>query len=344
MLYRNRHIDLPHGKLETPTLFPVRNIGSRSSDNTPEYATKIPDLRTAMVNSHAIRKREPQWKRLKNGAEIREEMGSPKDTFLFADSGGYDFTDKEIDVTPQETLETQRELEADIFGTLDIPINRENREVKNQERIERSIELALEASDRHRGKEKLFASVHGYDPNTIRNSIQHLETEGDFDGFALGSLVPIRSDYKKVTKLIIAARNSTEKHLHVYGLGGLVYQPLLLYLGVDSFDSSAFIRSAGNRNYLIPGMGGEELHNISEMEFLPCPCPICGARTLDSVKKDRNALAVHNLWALTTELRTFRYIAASGKNIEDYLDLRFQGNDVTKRAFETAKQQVRRLT
>ncbi len=344
MLYRQRTLDLPHGELQTPVLFPVRNLGKRSSDNTPKYVGSIPDLPTAMINARAIRERGPMWDRLTNGVSLREEMEVPNDTIVYADSGGYDFSEKDPDTTPQETIETQRLLEADIFGTVDIPLSRENRAAENQRRIDRSIDLALEASKHHDGKELLLASVHGYDPETIRNGIRYLERRGEFDGYALGSLVPVRTDYKKVTKLVLAARTATDKHLHVYGLGGLVYQPLLLYLGVDSFDSSAFIRSAGNRNYLLPGFGGEELWNIDDLEYLPCPCPICGSRTLDDIREDRDALVRHNLWALTAELRRFRYVASAGRDIEDYLDLRFQGNEVTQRAYRTAKQQVRRLS
>ncbi|WP_281194162.1 tRNA-guanine transglycosylase [Halorubrum sp. F4] len=344
MLYRQRQLDLPHGALETPVLFPVRNIGKRSSDNTPSYAGNIPEFSAAMVNARSIRNRDPMWNRLTDNVTLREEMGVPDDTIVFADSGGFDFTNEEVDTTPRKTLQTQKELEADIYGTVDVPISRDNRKVENQDRIDRSLRYAIEASDHHDSDALLFASVHGYDPETLRNSIQYLEKNGDFDGYALGSLVPIRTDYTKVTKLILSARKTTDKHLHVYGLGGLVYQPLLLYLGVDSFDSSAFIRSAGNRNYLIPGFGGEELHNIEDMERLPCPCPVCGNQTLDEVRENREALVKHNLWALATELRRFRYVAESGREVEEYLDLRFQGNEVTQRAYQTAKQQMRRLT
>ncbi|MFC7205252.1 tRNA-guanine transglycosylase [Haloferax namakaokahaiae] len=344
MLYRRRTIDLPHGKLNTPVLFPVRNIGKRSSDNTPPYVGSIPDLPVAMINTRAIRNRTPMWERLTNGVTLREEMRVPEETIVFADSGGFDFSSGQVDTTPKKTLAAQRQLDADIFGTVDIPLSRENRAAENHRRVNQSIEYALEASDQHSGDALLFASVHGYDPETVRNCIAHLEKYGEFDGYALGSMVPIRTDYKKVTKLILAARTSTDKHLHVYGLGGLVYQPLLLYLGVDSFDSSAFIRGAGNRNYLIPGFGGEELQDIERLERLPCPCPVCGTRTLDDIREDRSALVQHNLWALATELRRFEYVAESGRDIEDYLDLRFQGNEVTRRAYSTAKQQVRRLT
>jgi tRNA-guanine family transglycosylase len=344
MLYRQRTLETPHGPLETPVLFPVRNVGKRSSDNTPEYAASIPELSTAMINARSIRQRDPQWSRLQDGATLRAEMEIPEDTIVFADSGGFDFTSGEIDTSPERTLETQRALDADIYGTVDVPLSRENRDAENQRRVQASTDYALAASNAHDGDALLFASVHGYDPETVRNTLRYLERNGEFDGYALGSMVPIRTDYTKVTKLILAARQATDKHLHVYGLGGLVYQPLLLYLGVDSFDSSAFIRSAGNRNYLIPGFGGEELRNIEHLTHLPCSCPVCAHHTLDEVREEREYLVQHNLWALVTELRRFRYIAAGREQVEDYLDLRFQGNEVTRRAYETAKQQVRRLT
>mgnify|MGYP000347778782 FL=1 len=344
MLYRQRSLDTPHGELQTPVLFPVSNIGKRSSDNTPEYTDSIPDLSTAMVNARAIRNRDPQWDRLLDDCTLRGEMGVSDGTIIFADSGGFDFQRAEVDTTPAETLETQRQIEADIFGTVDVPLSRDNRQAENQRRISRSIDLALEASDRHDGDELLFGSVHGYDPETVRNTIRHLERNGDFDGYALGSLVPVRTDYEKVTKIILAARRATDKHLHVYGLGGVTYQPLLLYLGVDSFDSSAFIRSAGNRNYLIPGFGGEPMKNVEELSHLPCACPVCSDRTFDEVREDRDLLVQHNLWGLALELRRFRYMAAADEDLEAYLDLRFQGNEVTQRAFRLAKQQVRRLS
>ena len=344
MLYRHRTIRTPHGPLETPVLFPVRNIGKRSTDNTPEYTDTIPEFNTAMVNARAIRQRTPQWNRIQDGAAFREELGVPDSTIVFADSGGFDYASEAVDTTPEATLETQRAIEADIFGTVDVPLSRENRSMQNDQFVGSNVERALVASDCHDGDALLFASVHGHDPETIRNGIRYLERHGDFDGYALGSLVPIRTDYKKVTKLILAARRTTDKHLHVYGLGGLVYQPLLLYLGVDSFDSSAFIRSAGNRNYLLPGFGGEPLGNIDSLQYLPCSCPVCGPRPLDEIRENRELLVRHNLWALVAELRRFRYMIEASEDIEAYLELRFRGNEVTARAFETAKQQVRRFT
>lgn len=271
-------------------------------------------------------------------------MDADEDTVVFADSGGFDFVSGEPDISPEEVITVQQEIGADLFGTVDLPLQPTSRESQNHRRIERGIELALRASDAHDGSGLLIASVHGYDPKTIRNNIDYLEREGEFDGYAVGSLVPIRNDYQKVTKLVLAARTATDKHLHVYGLGGHVYQPLLLYLGVDSFDSTSFIKSAGKRRYLVPGFGGDVLRDLEQLEYLPCSCPVCCDRRLDAIREDRDLLTRHNLWALTIELRRFRYVVESEKDIETYLDLRFEGNDVTKRAYEKAKQQVRRLS
>jgi tRNA-guanine family transglycosylase len=343
MMHRTRTLQTPSGEVETPILFPVRNIGKRSSDNTPEYTDDIPDLKTGMVNARAIRQRDAQWDRITSGASLREEMDIGSDVVLFADSGGFDFKSGEIDTTPEDTIETQSKIGADIFGTLDLPLSKDNRTSENRRRVQKSAEYALDASYLHDGDELLFASVQGRDPETIRNSVQYLEKHGEFDGYAIGGLAPIRSNYKKVIRLVLAARRATDKHLHVYGLGGIVYQPLLVYLGVDSFDSTAFIRSAGNRNYLIPGFGGEELRNIDGMEYLPCPCPVCCSTTLEEIRESRELLVKHNSWALAIELRKFRYIANSGEDIETYLDLRFQGNEVMGRAYKLAKQHIRRL-
>lgn len=343
MLYRQRTLDTPHGAIETPLLFPVRNIGKRSTDNTPNYADSIPDIRSAMVNARAIRQRTNQWDRLENGATLRDEMGVPEDTIVFADSGGFDFDDQDVDVSPKETIETQRQIGADIFGTVDEPLSSDNRRDENQRRIEDSTQYALAASDQHNGPETLLASVHGYDSETIRNTIEYLETAGEFDGYALGSLVPIRTNYAKTTRIILAARQATEKHLHVYGLGGFVYQPLLLYLGVDSYDSTAFIKGGGMRNYFMPGFGGTAMKRIDDLDRLPCSCPVCSTRDFDEVRASRELVTRHNLWAMVTELRRFRYVAASNDDIEDYLSLRFRGNTSMQRAFETAQQQVRGL-
>lgn len=75
-----------------------------------------------MVNARAIRQRAPQWERILNGAPLHEEMGVPENTILFANSGGFDFQSEEVDTTPKRVLETQHNIGADIYGTVDVPL------------------------------------------------------------------------------------------------------------------------------------------------------------------------------------------------------------------------------
>jgi tRNA-guanine family transglycosylase len=340
MLYRTRELQTPSGKLNTPTLFPVRNVGKRSSDNTPEYHKAIPDLNTAMINSHSIYTNES----IKSDIEsktIHQVMDF--EGVVFADSGGFDFRDKDELPDPEKILETQQNLDADIYATLDLPPLPDMRSSKKRRRINKSIKFAERASDAKEDDALLYATIHGHDARTIRNSIQYLEKNGEFDGFALGGLVPFRSDYSKVIDLVLAARQSTDKPLHVFGLGGLLYQLLLMYLGVDSFDSSAFIRCGSHRRYFVPGFGDHTMSEFDSIEHLPCSCPVCSEHTFSEVKASRDLITKHNLWAMVLEVRKFRWMVEAGEDVENYLDLRFEGNEVTKRAYQTAKQKIRRL-
>jgi queuine/archaeosine tRNA-ribosyltransferase len=341
MLYRNQELRTPSATVRTPTLFPVRNIGKRSSDNTPSYHESISDLNTAMVNSFAIHQHEDLRTEVADQG-IHELIGF--DGVVFADSGGFDLTESNSPPESEKILRIQERMEADIWATLDLPLLPDMSEKRKEERKQKNIEFALEASESKDAPGLLYASVHGHDPRTIRNSINYLEKHGEFDGFALGGLVPLRTDYSKVIDLVLAARTATDKPLHVFGLGGLLYQPLLMYLGVDTFDSTAFIRCGSHRRYFVPGFGDHNISDFNRLEQPPCPCPVCSQNTLSEVRESRNLVTKHNLWALVTEVRRFKWMIEIGEDVENYLDLRYEGNDVTKRAFNIAKQRVRRLS
>lgn len=341
MLYRSRELSTPSATVRTPALFPVRNIGKRSSDNTPSYHESISDLNTAMVNTFAIYQRDDLREKIRDSS-IHELIEF--DGVIFADSGGFDLMESDSPPDSDHILKMQERMKADIWATLDLPLLPDMSESRKEERKQRNIEFALEASQNKKAPGLLYASVHGHDPRTIRNSINYLDKQGDFDGFALGGLVPLRTDYSKVIDLVLAARTATEKPLHVFGLGGLLYQPLLMYLGVDTFDSTAFIRCGSHRRYFVPGFGDHNISDFDRLEQPPCSCPVCSQHTLSEVRESRDLVTKHNLWALVTEVRRFKWMIEIGEDVENYLDLRYEGNDVTKRAFNIAKQRVRRLS
>lgn len=336
---RKRKIRTRGKELSLPTLFPVRNLGKRWQDNTPNYAENIPDFNTAMVNSGSILKK-PTISQEAQSSSIHSALDF--DGVVFADSGGFDYGNKEDAPNPTELLAMQEEISADIIATLDLPVlNDMTRDEKNS-RIKQNIKYALQASEQSREDYLLFASIHGKDSRTIVNTINHLERKGDFDGYAIGGLVPIRSNYNKVIDIILAARNATDKPIHVYGLGGFLYTLLLIYLGVDSFDSSAFIRCGGNRKYYLPSFGMDSISNFEKMERAPCTCPVCTENSLSEIRQERDLITQHNLWAHVSEIRKLKVAMSLDKDIEEFLDRRFQQNSTTQRAFETAKRKVRK--
>lgn len=341
MLYRTRTLKTKSGEIKTPTMFPVRNIGKKNFDNTPNYMNDIPDLNTAMVNSLAIRENNSVWNKIKNGKTIKDFVED--DCIVFADSGGFDLLKNGSDKDPLKIFRAQREMNSDIVATLDMPIKSELSKQERSKRIQKNIDYALQINQQHSGNELLFASIHGYDQNTIQNVISCLEKKGNFDGYAIGSLIPIMKNFRKIIRIILAARKTTDKHLHIFGLGGMTYQPLLLYLGVDSVDSSSYIVCGGNRIYFVPGIGRFKMEVLSDLEYLPCNCPVCSQQKLDEVKKSRNLITKHNLWALVFELRRFRYVVESHYDLENYLEGRFKNSKVMRKAFETAKQIKRGL-
>ena len=327
-----------HGFLSTPTLFPVHDLGSERGWNTPRYWEKFPQIDTAMFNASILA--------LNRKGILGTILHVGIHRFLrffgvaFVDSGGFLYRKYRLGLRPQKILEIQEKIGADIASTLDYPIN--CKPLSGNYDILRTINNAkLAASLRKDSEMLLFASIHGYDPLIIRNIIRHLKKHGGFDGFAIGSLMPRYSNYRFLVDLILAARlEAGDTPIHIYGLGSPLITHLLIYLGVDSFDSSYFIVAAGKRSYAVPGFGRIEFKNLHK--YLPkihCQCPICKVKTLQEIRKSRELLAFHNLWVLWNEIDCIK-TAIKENRLEEYLEDRLS-TKWAKKAFEYAKRRVR---
>ena len=166
---------------------------------------------------------------------------------------------------------------------------------------------------------------------------------GDPDGFALGGLVFKRSNVKAFVDLILAARQAAgDLPLHVLGVAGPNYVPLLVFLGVDTFDSSSSVICGGYRHYFAPDRGSVEFSSFEGLSYLPCVCPVCSVRTASEVHAKRDLVSMHNLWHLASELRRLRWEIATG-DVPSYLESRFSRNPLLKRAFLYARQKMRGL-
>lgn len=337
-LARLGELETKHGSLKTPALFPVHNLGADGGWNTPRYWEEYPHMNTAMFNASML----SMNKRGCLGPVLHVGVHRFIRFFgiAFVDSGGFLYRKYKLTIKADKILEIQEKMGADIASTLDYPIK--CKAMSENTNISKTIENAKIAASLKKDKDMLlFASVNGYDPMVLRNAIKHLKKHAEFDGFAIGSLMPRYSSYRLLVDLILAAKlEAKEAPIHVYGLGSPLVTPLLIYLGVDSFDSSYFIIASGKRNYAIPGYGRVTFNDLQRFESLPCECDICQKHSINELRKSRKLLTLHNLSTLWNEIEQEKTAIREGRT-EKYLAIRFEKAKWAKKAFEYAKKRVR---
>ena len=334
------NIKTTHGNLKTPTFFPVHNLGGDAGWNTPRYWEIFPDMQTAMFNGYSIllnKKRVMEKIALSGG--VHDFLGFQG--IAFVDSGGYIGKENPLNVSQESILKIQEDIGADIASTLDLPFNM-NEDFDLYNKIYQSFINAVQARRKLANRDMLlYASVHGNDPLVLKNVLIFLSKNETFDGFAIGSLVPIRNDFRRVVDMVLSARSVVRnKPLHVFGLGGFLTVPLLVYLGVDSSDSSSFIICGGKRRYFVPSYREISMASLEDYGDLPCNCPICSSKTYEEVRADRSLIALHNLWVLWNELKMVKYAISEGR-LEKYLENRYAETPILKSAFEYAKMKRR---
>lgn len=344
-------LDVPHGPVDTPALFPVINlIGGTTLDSgsgwryfrdnivDEDHLQGIMFQAMSFLDYGVTPSSLSFWRedtvREKLQADGRAEMDTP----VFIDSGGFSLMNSEtfgpppeeggpendwgLYTNPDSILNLQTDFGGDIIATLDFPIPPDLREEEKTDRMERSIESAIRclqlldnpdeikvASDEDRRsvqrlkaqKEQgedpaVFVAIHGHDYETINwyvgsflDRVAEEDISQSVQGFAIGSLVPLRSKTEILIDIIQGAKDAIpdsrrdDLALHVFGVGGKL-AALLALLGVDSFDCSSHMQAARFKKYLIPGSWehvqlndpGIDFH-ASDGEF-PCNlehCTLC---------------------------------------------------------------------
>jgi tRNA-guanine family transglycosylase len=342
-LARVGKLETRHGSLKTPVVFPVHNLGAEGGWNTPRYWEAFPYVNTAMFNAyHILCNRRRIRKKISSAGSIHELLKFNGVTFV--DSGGFLRFRRKVTATQAEILQVQEQCGADIASTLDFPFLIKSNDTGIATNIIKNIENAKEAAKmRRRNDMLLFASVHGNDPKIIHNVLRHLAKYSVFDGFAIGSMIPIRSRLRLLVDLVFSARQAVpEKPLHIYGLGGMLSTPLLTYLGADSFDSTSFIICGGKRQYFVPNYTYVSMKRIAELGEVPCTCPVCSSKTITEVRASRSLIALHNLWVLWYEMRQLHFAIAE-QRLEGYIKERYSRTPIALKAFEYAKRKVKRI-
>ena len=169
-------------------------------------------------------------------------------------------------IHPSDVLDFQEE-NADIAFTLDFPIPPGTHVNEAKRRLELTIANAVWALNNRRRRDLiLYACVQGWD---IESYVECAQTYAhhDFDGIAIGGLVPRLRDRETFFRIVKAIRSTVpDKPIHVFGVGKPEIVSELFSLGVQSVDSSSYVKLAAEGKAW--GRPGFHLHDASPVERL----------------------------------------------------------------------------
>ncbi|KTG11498.1 7-cyano-7-deazaguanine tRNA-ribosyltransferase [Haloprofundus marisrubri] len=267
---------------------------------------------------------------------------------LFLDSGGFKFlgghgldgSNFEVEIDQEKVYEIQDKMGGDILVNLDRPIAPSDDYDARVEKARQTAENITEFLDLSDGtRSARFLTLHGYNYSMLDTFLNEIDkivgasrVHDEFDGIALGSLVPMKDNK---TNLIDAIQDCREilrdwkfddLPLHVLGISSTAI-PLLAAVGADSFDSSSYLHSAINGKYATSLVSTKSL---SEVDFSHCNCPVCSNdelvyRMQGNARYQKDVLgpvAMHNLIIQKREVAKIRdCIRSPGTEaLVDYLE------------------------
>lgn len=264
---------------------------------------------------------------------------------IFVDSGGFQSMKKGIERDPIEVLRFQEKLKADIAATFDypVPLNVEISEYTKM--LEKSINCAnLSLENKMRKEMLLYACVHGFSEKEIDWYFSRLNKH--FDGYAIGSLVPRKNDYKTLIEIIYRAKihaHELEKPLHIFGVTGFPMLYTLSYMGVETMDSWTYLVASIFKEYIHP----ETLKRVKMRmtgKIPECDCFICKKFKMEdflgATSVPQAHLAIHNLNIFMREMKLIQEHIREN-SFEELVEQKSKHNKRIKIVYEYAKEFMR---
>lgn len=327
---RRGEIVTPAGRIQTPALLPVANL---IAGTTPKSGGIWRYTRRYLFRSECVQglmfqavtfldynltpKNLEYWRRKPLAQHFSESDAEPGfDQPLFVDSGGFQLmnsatfgkppaeggseNDWGLYTNPESILDLQLDYGADIIATLDFPIPQNLNRAEATDRMERSIDNAVECLqllDERDIEEtpSVYVAIHGHSYEDVNwyvsRFLDHVDDyDGAFEGFALGSLVPLSNSPTSLVDIVQGARAAIPEGryddiaLHVFGISGRLC-PLLALLGVDSFDSANYLRAARNKSFIHPETWiRTNLDQIDDWDAWACECQACQDIHIDDMR------------------------------------------------------------
>ncbi len=310
-----------HGKVKTPALLPVINPNMSkitTQDMKEEFGAQM-----VITNSYIIRKS----KTLKETAlekGVHELLGT--EIPVMTDSGTFQtYVYSDVQIDPKTIVEFQRDIGSDVgtlldlFTTPDMAYTKAKNDIReNLKRGEESIAL--------KGDMLLAGTIQGGIFPDLRKWCAEEMSKLDFDFHPVGGVVPLLEGYRYTTllKMLLSAKEglNPSRPVHLFGCGHPMVFAVAALAGVDFFDSSSYIKYAKDDRLIFV----DSSRRLSEIQELPCSCPICSRHTVRELREMEKPervilLARHNLHVMFQEMRAVRD-AIAGEFLQELVEQR----------------------
>ena len=324
------------GKITTPNLMPVINPNRfliSPTEMKDKFGTEI-----IITNSYIIKKDEKLARdALKKGIHSLIDFNGP----IMTDSGTFQsYVYGDIKLDPIEIVKFQRDIGSDIGTILDLFGTPDQSKTQAEKTMNETI-LRAKKSIEIKGDMALACTIQGSIYPDLRKKCAEEMSKIDSDFFPIGGVVPLMENqrYTDLIRSIISSKKGLDpsKPVHLFGAGHPMIFPLAVALGCDLFDSSAYAKYADD-DRLIFCWGTEKLSDLNE---LPCSCPICSKYTAYELKKlekkqRRLEIARHNLYVSFEELKKIRNAIING-SLWELVERRASSNPYLLESFKVLR-------
>lgn len=321
-----------HGKIQTPTLFPVINPIRQevSLDTIRNIGFK------AIITNAYILKKHVEKEALEKGIHKLLNFSGP----IVTDSGGYQILEYgKIDITPEEIVEFQENIGSDIAVILDVPTGGFASYSEAKWTVEETIRRAI-LSLKHMKREKTLwvFPIQGGRYLDLLEYHAKKALELPYDIVSIGSPTQIleKYDYSTIIRMIATVKKVIPPSMpvHLFGAGHPMFIPFAVALGIDTFDSASYILYAKDERLIFP----YGTMRLKELLDIPCSCPICSKFTpkeLMQIPKNERVkyLAIHNLYTIIQEIKRVRQ-AIKENTLWDLLEERSRCHPSLLKAFK----------
>ena len=311
--------------VETPALMPV--INPNKIVISPREMEERFGVKAIITNSYIIWKTPKLRERaLKEGLHRMLDF----DGLIMTDSGTFQqHVYGDVEVRNIEIVEFQRDIGSDIGTMLDVFTEPHFTEEEVRSAIDETAKRGREAK-KYKENMLLAGPIQGSIYPKLRKYAARLMNRIDFDYYPIGGVVPLMEEYRyaDVAEAIIMAKMhlNPSKPVHLFGAGHPMFFPLAVLLGVDFFDSAAYIKYARDDRLLFPH---GTLH-LKEIKYPPYYSPVLEKYDIDELRKlpkeERiKILAEHNLYMSMEEILRIKQ-AIHEERIWEYAESRAKGH------------------